>query len=535
MKKYISLIKACMTSDMNIFKIKQKKDNKKSNILLFIFLCFCFMFTVWSNANMYFEQLAPLHLQDLVLPIFVFMISFFTIIEGAYKTGPLLFNCKDDQLLLSLPLPKRVVLFVRIFKFYVFELMFNTILFVPLIIAYLRWAESLPWTFYLSSIVMIFFLPIIPIVISCIIGTIITSLSSHFKLKNFAQIVFATIFIMAVLGLSLKMDKVFEYLANHATSVNDFISKLYYPSGAYYNLVTNFHFKDLILFIVINLIVYAFSIYVLSTFYFKINTRLKNVTTTSKKVKFNQLVIKKHSVYYSIVKKELATFFNTPVFIVNAGFGLVLYLVIVIAISIKESLVASLSTGILPENFSNMSVIAFLLILFSGFMTSITNSLISLEGKNINILKSLPIETKTILLSKILSCLVITTPVLFVGNILLWIRFRLPILHVLFFLILSILVPLASHFIGIIINLKYPKLDFENATEVVKQSASSFLSVMIGMILLVLFYFGTIKIMPYITPILLFIISTCLFALLDFVLYLYMTRIGVKEFQQLSI
>ena len=47
MKKLYSLIRATMTSDMNIFKIKQKKDNKKSSILLpfalsfIINFCFC--------------------------------------------------------------------------------------------------------------------------------------------------------------------------------------------------------------------------------------------------------------------------------------------------------------------------------------------------------------------------------------------------------------------------------------------------------------------------------------------------------------
>ena len=59
MKKTISLIRACMTSDMNIFKIKQKKDNKKNSFLLPIFLTFCFMFAIWSNINMIFEKLAP--------------------------------------------------------------------------------------------------------------------------------------------------------------------------------------------------------------------------------------------------------------------------------------------------------------------------------------------------------------------------------------------------------------------------------------------------------------------------------------------
>ncbi len=118
MKKLYSLIRACMTSDMNIFKIKRKKDNKKSGIVLVLFISLCFMFSIWTYANMFFEKMAPLHLQNIVLSIFVFFISILTIIEGIYKAGPLLFNCKDDQLLLSLPIKRSTVLFIRIFKFF---------------------------------------------------------------------------------------------------------------------------------------------------------------------------------------------------------------------------------------------------------------------------------------------------------------------------------------------------------------------------------------------------------------------------------
>ena len=100
MKKLYSLIKASMSSDMNIFKIKQKKNNKKSNIMMPIFLSLCFMFMVWSYANMLFEKMAPLYLETIVLSLFVFIISIMTIIEGIYKTSSLLFNCKDDELLL---------------------------------------------------------------------------------------------------------------------------------------------------------------------------------------------------------------------------------------------------------------------------------------------------------------------------------------------------------------------------------------------------------------------------------------------------
>ena len=50
MKKIVSLIKACMTSDMNLFKIRQKKDKKSSPLLPFI-IAFLFMFAIWTYAN----------------------------------------------------------------------------------------------------------------------------------------------------------------------------------------------------------------------------------------------------------------------------------------------------------------------------------------------------------------------------------------------------------------------------------------------------------------------------------------------------
>ena len=165
MKKILSLLKACMTSDMNIFKIRQKKDNKKNSFILPLLLSFAFMFAIWSNANMIFEKLAPMHLQVLVISLVVFGTSIMVVVEGVYKTGSLLFNCKDDQLLLSLPIKRSTVLFVRIFKFYLFELIFNALFIIPLIVAYIRWADSLEWTFFLTSFVMLLLLPVIPVIL----------------------------------------------------------------------------------------------------------------------------------------------------------------------------------------------------------------------------------------------------------------------------------------------------------------------------------------------------------------------------------
>ena len=540
MKKLYSLIKACMTSDMSLFKIKKKK-NGKSSLFVPLFIALYLMFMIWGSANSLFEKLEPFKLQYVLLSLFVFSISIMTFIEGIYKTGSLIFNCKDDQLLLSLPIERRTVLFIRIFKFYIFELLFNSMFLLPIMLAYIRWG-TVTWTYFLTCFVMLLLLPIIPIVLSCIVGVITSSLSSRFKYKNAMQIIISMTLLVLIMYFSFNMDGVFNYIINHATNMNDLITKIYYPAGVFAKLVTNFNILDLIIFILINIGIFMLSIFILSKFYFKINSRLKSVTTTSnKKINVDNLVIKSNSQMKSLIKKEINTFFKIPVFIINAGFALVLFIIAIIVIVVKFDSVIPLLTsedglGLTTDLIlNNLSVFILLLISVTSFMTSITNSVISLEGKNISILKSLPIKVKTILMSKVLSALVITTPVLLIGDIVLFIKFKISIIESILLIILSILIPLVSHFIGIIVNLKYPKFDWENSTEVVKQSTSSFIAVMIGMLLFIISVVIITNIIGQIDAVLLLVIATIIYLVVDIILYLYLVTRGVKNFNNLNI
>ena len=541
MKKMMSLIKACMTSDMNLFKIKKKKNSKKASLLP-LFIGGYLMFMIWMYANTLFEKMSPSHMQYILLSIIAFGISLMTIVEGVYKSGPLIFNCKDDDLLLSLPIKRRTVLFIRILKFYIFELLFNSMFLLPVMIAYIRWGESLTWTYYLVSIIMLLFLPIIPIVISCIIGVITSSISSRFKHKNVFQIVISMLFILLIMYFSYNMDNAFDYLMKHASSINEIITKIYYPAGIYAKLVIDFNILDLLIFIIIHIVIFTISVIVLSKFYFKINTRLKSVITTEKKTTNKELVFESKSQTKSLIKKELNTFFQTPVFIINSGFALVLFLITVTMIVLKfDSLLVAITDteeglGISKDLImNNLSVFIVLIISITAYMTSITNSVISLEGRKINILKSLPIKVKTILMSKIYACLLITTPVLLLGNIILFIKFKISIIESILLLILTILIPLVSHFIGILVNLKYPKLDAENSTEVVKQSTSSFMAVMIGMLLAVISYAIFTNVIGHINAKLLLLITTVVYLIIDTILYLRLITKGVKRFNELSI
>ena len=121
------------------------------------------------------------------------------------------------------------------------------------------------------------------------------------------------------------------------------------------------------------------------------------------------------------------------------------------------------------------------------------------------------------------------------GDVILFIRFKISIFESILLLMLSVLVPLLSHFIGLIINLKYPKLDYENSTEVVKQSVSSLVSVLIGMILLIVNLVVLNKIIGVVSADIILLVATGIYCFIDIILYLYLIRFGVNDFEKLSI
>ena len=536
MKKVLSLIKACMSSDMQLFRVKSK--NGKNNSLLPIILAIFFAGYMFMISDSMLDNMQGA--EFVFISLIVILTAVLTLTEGIYKSGNLLFNCKDDNLLLSLPISKRTVLFIRIFKFYTFELLYNSLYLVPAIVAYALHVE-VGMTYFIVSLLMIFLLPIIPIVLSCIIGFITTGLSSRFKFKNATQIVLSMAILIGVLYVSMNLNTLIKALTKNAKSINDLISMIYYPAGVYVKAITNFNILDILIFAIINIALLIIMIFVLSKVYFKINSRLKKVEkkTSSKKGK---IVYKANSQTVSLVKKELQKFFKTPVFITNAGFGLVLFIIICLVAAFKLEVIIAFAINYLPEvliaadAMKIMPSIALAIILFGTLTTSITSSLISLEGKNINILKSLPIDPRKIIMSKVYASLVIMLPAIIIGTLILIIKFQISIIDALLLIAIAIVLSLISCIIGIIINLKYPKLDAENDTEVVKQSTSSMVSVFTGFFLLgislsITFFFVSSQLSMDI----LLIIMLGGFGLLLLLLCLYLNKKGVKLFNKLTI
>ena len=221
----------------------------------------------------------------------------------------------------------------------------------------------------------------------------------------------------------------------------------------------------------------------------------------------------------------------------NTIFGLLLILVITILLCIKGNSIIDtlLSTEEVGGINISLPLLYYILVLFSCLMTSITSSSVSLEGKTINITKSLPISEKDILKSKIIYPYIIELPFILLSELLFFIVFKVNIVYILLIFSMSIIIVTLSSILGLIINLKYPKMNASNDTEVVKQSMSSMISLFInmGIIIISLILGGLLydKMSIY----LLLFIHILILLFVTIILYIILMNRGTKEYRGINV
>lgn len=542
MKKLVSLLKAAMSQDMSLFKTRTKNETKTSKMILPIFLALVLMLSIGTYAAMFAEELSPMNLTYIIITMFIMLTSLLTLIEGIYKSQGILFEAKDNDLLFSLPISKAKILFTRIFKLVTFQLLYNSLFMLPAIIVYAMY-ERPNIRFYLISLVMLLLLPIIPTIVGCIIGYIIKGVTSKFKARNIIQVILTTIMLLVIFYASFNMQGIMENIAQNANSINEVITKIYYPAGLYINLIQNFNISDLVILFAINIIPAIIFIYIASIFYFKITSRLTEKKGNNKKAditKVSDKTFKVRTRLSSLINKEMKRFFSSPVFIINAGFGIVLILAITIAISINFD---GFVNGFLEQEEVGMGVeqirallpkIFYGFVVFVSCMTCITSSMISLEGKSFNITKSLPVSTEKILLAKVLTSNIISIPVILLSDIIFFIVFKVAIIDIVFILLASIIIPTFTALIGILMNLKYPKMDATSDTEVVKQSMSSMVAVFIGMFVATI-AIGIIVLGSTINIDLFIILELLIFSIIVCILWKILKKYGIKRFREINV
>ena len=268
--------------------------------------------------------------------------------------------------------------------------------------------------------------------------------------------------------------------------------------------------------------------------YFRIISSFKGSSTSKKKTK-NKINIKAHKPIVTLTKKELKRYFSSTIYIFNTAAGMIMIAFATVLLCTK----GEGSLGILADNAGNpvmsLGMLYYAVVFFALAFTSISSSSISLEGKTINITKTLPIDYRLIFKSKILTCFILELPIVLISELVFVIRFNMGIIYLLQLIGLSLVVILFNAVVGLIVNLKFPKLNASSDTEVVKQSMSATISLMAGFIVFLLCVLGISYFDKFISEDILMLINIILLFVISAVLYTILMKNGPKEYQKLNV
>ncbi|MFA9378515.1 MAG: hypothetical protein ACERKZ_17475 [Lachnotalea sp.] len=417
-----------------------------------------------------------------VIPSYgITIVSVITLFFTVFKSNGIIFGFKDYEMLVSLPIKTSTIITSRFLYMYVMNTLFAAVVMIPLGIAYYIF-ESPTGLFVVIWLCGILLSTMIPTTLAAVIGAIIVYVSSHFKYTNACVTVLSFGFVIGILGVSVRMGNVNTTTldVNQLSKIGELISnqsKSLYPiSTLFEKAVIQGNVSALLLFILISAGWYFLFQKVLSLRYKAINTAIMTHSATSN---YKITKLKTSSALTALYKKELKRFFSSTVYVLNVGMGAIMALVMTIGIFVLEP--ARLEELIQISDLNNILIKVISFVFSAVLALSCTTSVsLSLEGKNLWILKSLPVKTKTIVDSKILVNLTITVPIALLFGLLMNIKFQTDIVTRIMFFVTPVIYSLFVAVWGMFLNIKMPNFEWESETALIKQGIASMMGMLGG-------------------------------------------------------
>ena len=228
----------------------------------------------------------------------------------------------------------------------------------------------------------------------------------------------------------------------------------------------------------------------------------------------------------------MARFTSSPNYMLNCGLGLLFLPVGGIFLAVKaRTLVEVLSEMEISDGM--IAVVFACAVCLMLTMVDITAPSVSLEGKNIWILGSLPVRAKDALIAKLKVQLVVTAPPLLIADICGIVGLRTGAAESVMILLVTFIFMLFQALFGLFLGLKMPNLSWTSEIAPIKQSGSVTITLLGGMAIAAVTC-GVYFVIGDITGGMLYLaIVSVVFAAADIILYRWIVSRGAKIFSEL--
>lgn len=390
------------------------------------------------------------------------------VIGSLLMTQSMLYEAKDNEFLLSLPISPTSILFSRMFGLYVQNFLFGGIAWLATVVSYGRnvtiGALSLAF-----CIALLFLLPLLSLALTCVLAWAVAGLTSRMRSKTLFTMILTLGFLGAYFYFFSQADELLQQIILTSASIGANVRTALYPLYQM-GLAAEGDPLAFLIFAVIVLVLFAAVYVVLSRSFIHIVTTKK----TAAKVRYHEGALRVQSVGRALLGKELRRFTGSAVYMLNCGLGALILIGGSVYLAVEKVGGTSPLSIVeqVPVIAGYLPLVACAAICAITAVDVVSAPSISLEGNNLWVLQSLPVDGKQVLLAKLKLHLLINVPAAVFAAIVL----DVVLMPNLFMAALMVLVPciyvVFCGELGLLLNLRLPNLNWTSEAVAVKQSAS---------------------------------------------------------------
>lgn len=407
------------------------------------------------------------------------MIGLFSIVMGAFgsvfNTYSGLYLSKDNDLLLSMPIPVRCIIASRLLSVYLMGTLYAGMVYLPAMIVY--WVRATAsFSVVFGSLLLFVLISLFVLTLSCLLGWVIAKISLKLKNRGILTTLFSLVFIGIYYAFYFRAQELVGYLVEHAAEIGEKIRGAAYPIY----LIGCVGTGDWVAELTVGLVVFglfALTCVILSRSFLRIATATGKVVW----VAYKEKTVKAENASSALLRKEFRRFTGSANYMLNCGFGTLFLPAAGIFLLIKGRGLIDALNSVFEGSAGIVPVLACAAACLLASMNDTAAPSVSLEGKNLWLLQSLPVSPFQVLLAKAKLQIIITgIPMIFFLVCTTIVTFPVAPVETVFAAVVALLyVPLAAFF-ALFLGLRHPNLTWSNEIIPIKQSTSVMVALFSG-------------------------------------------------------
>ena len=399
---------------------------------------------------------------------------------SVFNTYAGLYRAKDNDLLLSMPIPPRRILLARLSGVYAMGLMYELIVMIPGILAYLRFGRP-GAVGAMVSLLLPLLLSLFVLCLSCVLGWLVAQVSGRLKNRKIITVLLCLAFLAGYYALSGNAYRIMEQIMQAPEQAAKLVKSILYPLYLM-GRAGEGHLLSALLFVLLTAAVTALVWLVLERSFL----RLVTANPGAARQVYREKRAKLRSPARALLRRELQRFLGSTTYMLNCGLGVILMPVAAVILLLQAENVRGALGQLwqqLPGAEGLLPLIAATAVCVISCMNDITAPSVSLEGKQLWQLQVLPVSPMQILMAKAKFQLLMTLPGAALLLISLSAVLQLPLLSALFAALHTAAFCLMMALLGLCLDLKMPSLNWTSEAVPIKQSIPVIIALLGGWVL----------------------------------------------------